>query len=359
MTKLYTYLILLCFAFIGRSVFAQCPPEPLLVEFEAYEVKQDLQVAGYFSNTQVASKLKVLLANWLNTDVDLVLVDTTVMNQPPRAHDKGNFYTYCNAKDGVNNTYTYSGGGQSGTCPVVIKVLDKYHPNCGKKPNTFNPNFPKELEISTCSPTKEQLDEFFVDVAQQVIKGSVSWGDANWNDIMYQTPSNMACQGSGIKEAYIDWENTDISSFRLDGKSSDFLQIQYVLLDKAGNKGLRYKGDVLMPCRTKIKIKRSNFDVDFACPDYSVLSNTEVKLDLPKVPDGEYITWTTTLTISGLDKNKNPYAWTAVGDGISVSSFPKEGVYKITLGAKVCNYSSKSVSCPINVIKQVERCDPK
>lgn len=362
MTKIYTYLFLLFFAFIGRGAFAQCPTETLTVEFDAYEIKQGVQECG-FTNERVISRLQVILGEWLNIPSSDVSV--LVVNDPPSCGSAGKFYTYCNSVSGRSNTFTYSGGGQSGTCPVTIKVLDKYHPNCGKN-NSYNPNFPSTLVIDRCSPTKEQLDEFFIGEAQQIIAGSKSFGEANWNDLMYhcgKTNNNNNCVGSGVKEAYIDWENTDISNFRLDGKSEDWLQVQYVLLDNAGNKGLRYNGDVLMPCRTKIKIKRTNFDVDFTCPDYSVLSNTEVVLDLPKVPEGEYFVWNTgsknLKDPKGKDVNSDLYAWTPAADGISVTDFPKEGVYSLTIKGKVCNNTEKSVTCPVNVVKKVDACDPK
>lgn len=365
MSKIYTYfLLLLLFISPGRMVFSQCPPEPLLVEFDAYEIKQGVQDCG-FTNESVISRLKVILGEWLNIPSSDVSV--LVVNDPPSCGSAGKFYTYCNSVSGRSNTFTYSGGGQSGTCPVTIKVLDKYHPNCGKN-NSYNPNFPSTLVIDRCSPTKEQLDEFFIGEAQQIIAGSKSWGEANWNDLMYhcgKTNNGNNCDGSGLKEAYIDWENTDISNFRLDGKGEDWLQVQYVLLDKAGNRGLRYNNDVAMPCRTKIKVKRTNFDVDFVCPDQSVLSDTEVILDLPKEPEGEYITWNTgwksLKDSNNKDLNNSSYAWTPAGDGISVTSFPKEGVYKLTLEAKVCNWNNqkRKKECPVNVVKKVDSCDPK
>ena len=61
------------------------------------------------------------------------------------------------------------------------------------------------------------------------------------------------------------------------------------------------------------------------------------------------------------DLNNSSYAWTPAGDGISVTSFPKEGVYKLTLEAKVCNWNNqkRKKECPVNVVKKVDSCDPK
>lgn len=360
MSKIYTYFLLLLFISPGRMVFSQCPPEPLLVEFDAYEVKQGVQVA-HFNNTNVSTKIKMYLSSVFEADTNAINV--TVVTNPPKAHDKGNFYTYCNAKNGFANTFNYEYGTRSGEgCPIVIKVLDKYHPNCGKNKG-YNPNFPATLEIASCSPTKEQLDEIFIDVAQKIIAGSQKWDGGNWNDIMYQTPTNMNCAGSGLKEAYIDWENTDISNFRIGEVKDDLLEFQYVLLDNAGNRGLRYEGDVLHPCRAKIKVVRTDYNVNFLCPDQSVLSNTEVVLDLPKVPEGDYIVWNTgsknLKDPKGKDVNSDLYAWTPAADGISVTDFPKEGVYSLTIKGKVCNKTEKSVTCPVNVVKKVDACDPK
>lgn len=361
MTKIYTYLFLLFFAFIGRGALAQCPTETLTVEFDAYEVKEGVHPCG-FTKDSLKERLQVILADWLNTSPSSVNV--TIANNPP---DDG-YYTYCNSSEGISNQYTYSGGGQNGTCPVVIKVIDKYHPNCGKRGN-FIPTIPVSLNVPNCIVTKEILDDFFSDFSKSEIQkynNNISYSNfADWNDKMWHCRGqNKHCDvASGLKEAYIDWENTDISNFRIGEVKDDLLEFQYVLLDNAGNRGLRYDRDVLHPCRAKIKVVRTDYNVNFLCPDQSVLSNTEVVLDLPKVPEGDYIVWNTgsknLKDPNGNGMSNSSYAWTPAADGISVTDFPKEGVYSLTIKGKVCNKTEKSVTCPVNVIKKVETCDPK
>ena len=361
MSKIYTYfLLLLLFISPGRMVFSQCPPEPLLVEFEAYAVRQDYQIAK-FNTDSLKLRLQSLLATQLNVDKSSVNI-TNIRDKKE--------YTYC-SNNGYQNTYDYIAGVQSGTgCPVTIKVLDRYNPNCAKKnggnqDNQINycPTIPSTLSVSGCTVTKEELDDFFnVFSVSEIEKynSNLSYRNfADWNDEMWQNGNSVCKGGSSLKEAYIDWENTDISNFRLGDTNEDVLEIQYVLLDNAGNKGFRYRyqSSVIMPCRAKVKVKLSNYG-DLLCPDYSVLSNTEVVLDLPSVPNGDYVVWNTTGgTLNG--PKKVNYVWTPSSDGISVMNFPQEGIYKFTIKGKVCNRTDKTVTCPVNVVKKVDSCDPK
>ncbi|MCR5569011.1 MAG: hypothetical protein K6G31_07030 [Paludibacteraceae bacterium] len=354
MTKIYTYLFLLCFAVVGKGGHAQCPAETLRVNFNAYEISTGNQVS-IFKNDSVENRLKKMLGMWLNTDADNVSV--SVKNNPP-----SNFYRYDNASTGVENTYSYNVGNKSGNCPVVIRVLDTYKPYCGDK-NWVE--IGRELKISTCTPTKEQLDVFFENFAREEIgKQSNRW--SSWNDVMWskQYGQTFNCEGSGLKEAHIDWSKTVLDGFRIDGSDSKTLDFYYLLLDNEGNVGQNVKYENKF-CTGRIKVKRTNFDVDFVCPDQSVLSDTEVILDLPKEPEGEYITWNTgwksLKDSNNKDLNNSSYAWTPAGDGISVTSFPKEGVYKLTLEAKVCNWNNKKIKteCPVYVVETKEKCDAK
>ena len=358
--------ICLCALFLCQGGRAEmCPPETLHVNFEAREIAKNVQFS-IFGNDSVVPYIERYLQHWRG-NVDAV----EVVNAPPYSNTtKNNYYTYDNAKNGVLNSYTYTVGNKQYTCPVSIKVLDRYHPYCnGRKNEGFIPSIGERVISGNCSATKALIEDAFAGYAEQrFYECSAEYNDVMWSH-QYEFAASEVQFSFGCerltREYWIDWDNTykdwsvlnggDVN-FDLNNGESREIKFYYVFFDESGNRALT---NYATPCIASIKIKRTDFsNVEFTCPDYgNFFAGVEAVLPFPIVTPEQYVKWEK-VTLQDAGGASVSTSINIEANGIKVKIPETPGSYTLNVTGSVCGAAlgKHTVSCPIKVVEAREHC---
>lgn len=359
--------VCLCAFFMSQGVSAQlCPPEKLTVELKSREIAKNVQFS-IFGNDSVVPYIQNYLKYWRGEDVDAV----EVVNDPPRSNTaRNNYYTYENSKNGVENYYRYTVGNKQYTCPVTVKVLDRYHPYCnGRKPEGYIPSIGEMILTGSCATTRELVDHLFDSYAQnKIFQCTEEYNDVVWSHQYEFAQSELrfayGCERL-VKEAWIDWDNTykdwnqlnqgEMNLELEDGEKRE-IKFYYVFYDESGNKALT---NYATPCIGRVIIKRTDFsDIDFSCPNYGTFfTGVETMLPFPIVSPEQYVKW---LKATLHDANGSLVSTTVniETNGIRIKMPETEGDYTLKVVGDVCGAKAAehTVTCPIKLVEAKEHC---
>ncbi|MCR5569010.1 MAG: hypothetical protein K6G31_07025 [Paludibacteraceae bacterium] len=361
----------------AEAVSKQCPPETLTVIFEARETGKNEQ-SSIFKNDSVEIRLSQYLERWLNRPVDNV----TVVNNPPdkynaalnNAVNANKFYTYYNAKDGVENRYSYTVDGHEHTCPVIIKVVDKYHPYCaGKQNENYVADLGEVTVSSSCAVVRDVLDEKFQLYAEeQIFTCNELYEDRFWShQYVDELDLGRDC-GRKVRPAWIEWDstfahwtdlgNTGNKKLEIDEKGGKrIFYFYFVYYDENGNRAL---DPWAKPCRGKVTLKVDESpDVELFCPaSYGTfLAGKRVELPYPDVSPNEFVHWENVdlYASDGVNKVNVTKNWLREKDGFYVNMPSSPGDYILKLKGWVCGDGNhvKEIACPVKVIKAETHCN--
>lgn len=371
--------------FMSQGVSAQlCPPETLRVELEAKELGKNVNYS-VFRNDSVVPYINYYLEHWLKEPVDGV----EVVNEPPMVKANARienedspsqnitdyFYTYYNANNGVENSYVYTLNGRQYTCPMTIKVVDKYHPYCGGQENENYVADIGEVNVSSsCTVLKDVLDDKFQEYAEAKIftERNKWYQDRFWSHQYYAEVNLGDDYDRKVRPAWIEWDstyahwtevgNTGNKKLEIDEKGGKrVFYFYFVYYDANGNRALN---PWAKPCRGKITVKVDEIpEVEFLCPaSYGTfLAGKRVELPYPDVSPNEYVHWENVdlYASDGVSKVNVTRNWLREAGGFYFNMPSNPGDYILKLKGWVCGDGNhvKELACPVKVIKAETHCN--
>lgn len=370
--------------FMSQGVSAQlCPPETLRVELEAKELGKNVNYS-VFRNDSVVPYINYYLEHWLKEPVDGV----EVLNEPPLVKLKArinieddpkniedHFYTYYNSKNGVENFFLYNLNGRQYTCPLNVKVIDKYHPYCaGRRNEDYVEDMGTLTVSSSCTILKDVFEEKFQEYTETKIftEHNDQFQDKFWAHQYYAEIDLGNDYDRKVRPAWIEWDSTYAHWTELGNTGNKKLEIDvkggqrsfffyFVYYDENGNRAL---DPWAKPCRGKITVKIDEIpEVDFLCPaSYGTfLAGKRVELPYPDVSPNEYVHWENVdlYDSDGVTKLSVTRGWMRDVGGFYVNMPPSPGNYFLKLKGWVCGDGNhvKELACPVKVIKAETHCN--